>query len=89
MKITKQTFIIMALLLLCGQHAFSQRKQGTPGRPMQPSYGVKKATVIGTSKIRIRYAFQPKDLCGMLSTHSEENQCQLGKSIITRGWWTI
>lgn len=43
---------------------------------MQPSYGVKKATVIGTSKIRIRYAFQAKDLnnmdtwidCGQLLT---------------------
>ena len=84
----KRALSIIAIMLI-GLSASAQRKQGMPGRPMQPSYGVKNAKIIGTSKIRIRYAFQPKDLCGMLSTHSEENQCQLGKSIITRGWWTI
>ena len=60
----KSTLTIIAIMLM-GLSAFAQRKQGMPGRPMQPSYGVKKATVIGTSKIRIRYAFQAKDLSNM------------------------
>ena len=60
----KKALSIIAIMLM-GLSASAQRKQGMPGRPMQPSYGVKKATVIGTSKIRIRYAFQPKDLSDM------------------------
>lgn len=78
----RHLYIIMALLLFNGQHGFCQRKQGMPSRPIQPGYGVKKATVIGTSKIRIRYAFQPKDLndmdtwidCGQLLTDNGMTQ---------------
>ncbi len=60
----KRALSIIAIMLIV-LPAFAQRKQGMPARPMQPNYGVKKATVIGTSKIRIRYAFQPKDLSDM------------------------
>lgn len=60
----KRALSIIAIMLIV-LPTFAQRKQGMPGRPMQPSYGVKNAKIIGTSKIRIRYAFQPKDLSDM------------------------
>ncbi len=71
----KRNLLLLALAF-CSCILFAQRKQGMPSRPMQPSYGVKNATVIGTSKIRILYAFQPKDMkdmdtwidCGQLLT---------------------
>ena len=67
--------IIIALAAVCGG-ASAQQKQSTATRPRQVDYGVVKATVIGTSNIRILYAFNAKDLkdedtwidCGQLLT---------------------
>ena len=53
--------IILALAAVCGG-ASAQQKQGKAVRPMPADYGMKKPTVVGTSKIRIKYAFQPKDI---------------------------
>ena len=66
---------IIALAAVCGG-ASAQQKQSTATRPRQVDYGVVKATVIGTSNIRILYAFNAKDLkdedtwidCGQLLT---------------------
>ena len=67
--------IIIALAAVCSG-ASAQQKQSTATRPRQVDYGVVKATVIGTSNIRILYAFNAKDLkdedtwidCGQLLT---------------------
>ena len=67
--------IIIALAAVCGG-ASAQQKQSTATRPRMVDYGVVKATVIGTSNIRILYAFNAKDLkdedtwidCGQLLT---------------------
>lgn len=67
--------IIDALAAVCGG-ASAQQKQSTATRPRMVDYGVVKATVIGTSSIRILYAFNAKDLkdedtwidCGQLLT---------------------
>ena len=67
--------IIIALAAVCSE-ASAQLKQSTATRPRQVDYGVVKATVIGTSSIRILYAFNAKDLkdedtwidCGQLLT---------------------
>ena len=48
--------IIIALAAVCGG-ASAQQKQSTATRPRMVDYGVVKATVIGTSNIRILYAF--------------------------------
>ena len=66
---------IIALAAVCGG-ANAQQKQSTATRPRMVDYGVVKATVIGTSNIRILYAFNAKDLkdedtwidCGQLLT---------------------
>ena len=49
--------IIIVLLIICAQNVMAQQKQSTATRPRQVDYGVVKATVIGTSNIRILYAF--------------------------------
>ena len=67
--------LIITLAAVCGV-ASAQQKQSTATRPRQVDYGVVKATVIGTSNIRILYAFNAKDLkdedtwidCGQLLT---------------------
>lgn len=53
--------IILALAVVCGG-ASAQQKQGKVVRPMPADYGMKKPTVVGTSKIRVKYAFQPKNI---------------------------
>lgn len=68
--------IITLILAIAAITAGAQQKQSTATRPRQVDYGVVKATVIGTSSIRILYAFQAKDLkdedtwidCGQLLT---------------------
>lgn len=68
--------IIFFLLFACALDAVAQQKQSTASRPRQIDYGVRNAKVIGTSKIRILYAFQPKVMnnmdtwidCGQLLT---------------------
>ena len=71
----KTITLIIALAAVCGG-ASAQQKQSTATRPRMVDYGVVKATVIGTSNIRILYAFNAKDLkdedtwidCGQLLT---------------------
>ena len=68
--------IIIVLLCICVLNVQAQQKQSTATRPRMVDYGVVKATVIGTSSIRILYAFNAKDLkdedtwidCGQLLT---------------------
>ena len=54
--------IITLIFALAAVSAWAQQKQGKALRPMPADYGMKKPTVVGTSKIRIKYAFQPKDI---------------------------
>lgn len=51
--------VCMGFAVLCG---YAQQKQSTATRPRMVDYGVLKPTVIGTSKIRVLYAFQVDDL---------------------------
>lgn len=79
--------LIIALAALRGG-AMAQQKQSMATRPRQVDYSVVKATVIGTSSIRILYAFNAKDLkdedpwidCGqllpVLSCHSHRRSQQ-------------
>ena len=68
--------IISISLLICVLNVVAQQKQSTADRPGPYEYGGVKPTVIGTSGIRILYAFQAKDLkddntwidCGQLLT---------------------
>ena len=54
--------IITIILAAVCSGASAQQKQGKAVRPMPADYGMKKPTVVGTSKIRIKYTFQPKDI---------------------------
>ena len=70
--------IILALAVVCGG-ASAQQKQGKALRPMPADYGMKKPTVVGTSKIRIKYAFQPKDI------HDPESWIDCGQLLADKG----
>ena len=70
--------IIIALAAVCGG-ATAQQKQGKAVRPMPADYGMKKPTVVGTSKIRIKYAFQPKDI------HDPESWIDCGQLLADKG----
>ncbi|MBQ9636395.1 MAG: GLPGLI family protein [Prevotella sp.] len=71
----KRIITLIALAAVCGG-VMAQQKQSTATRPRQVDYGVVKAKVIGTSNIRILYAFNAKNLkdedtwidCGQLLT---------------------
>ena len=72
----KRFITITIILALAAITAGAQQKQSTATRPRMVDYGVVKATVIGTSSIRILYALNAKDLkdedtwidCGQLLT---------------------
>ena len=70
--------IILALAVVCGG-ASAQQKPGKAVRPMPADYGMKKPTVVGTSKIRIKYAFQPKDI------HDPESWIDCGQLLADKG----
>ena len=70
--------LIIALAVVCGG-AMAQQKQGKALRPMPADYGMKKPTVVGTSKIRIKYAFQPKDI------HDPESWIDCGQLLADKG----
>lgn len=57
----------------------AQQKQSTATRPRQVDYGVVKATMIGTSSIRILYAFQAKDL------KDEDTWIDCGQLLVDKG----
>ena len=61
MKLKFKTVLSICLLLLSSS-LMAQQKQGTPFRAQQFDYGMMKPTTIGTSKIRVKYAFQAQDL---------------------------
>lgn len=68
MKKTKKagkalSFLPMAMLLLVVPGtSFAQQKQGHATKPNMIDYGLKHPTQIGTSNVRIRYAFQPQNI---------------------------
>ena len=81
MKLKFKTVLSICLLLLpCSLAA--QQKQGMPTRARQVDYGMMKPTTIGTSKIRVKYAFQAQDLknentwidCGQLLADKDLTQ---------------
>ena len=76
----KYFLIAFALVLAaaCGK-ASAQQKQGRVHRPLPADYGMKKPTVIGKSKIRIKYAFQPKDI------HDPETWIDCGQLLVGQG----
>lgn len=76
----KRLLIAFALVLAaaCGK-ASAQQKQGRVHRPLPADYGMKKPTVIGKSNIRIKYAFQPKDI------HDPETWIDCGQLLVEKG----
>ena len=71
-------FVVSLFIVLCGS-VWAQQKQSTASRLMPPDYGAKKPTVIGTSRIRIKYAFQAKDL------KDEETWIDCGQLLADKG----
>ena len=71
--------IITLIFALAAVSAWAQQKQGKALRPMPADYGMKKPTVVGTSKIRIKYAFQPKDI------HDPESWIDCGQLLADKG----
>ena len=71
--------IITLIFALAAVSACAQQKQGKALRPMPADYGMKKPTVVGTSKIRIKYAFQPKDI------HDPESWIDCGQLLADKG----
>ena len=70
--------IILAFAAICNG-ASAQQKQGRVHRPLPADYGMKKPTMIGRSKIRIKYAFQPKDI------HDPETWIDCGQLLVGDG----
>ena len=68
--------LIVASFVFCGANA--QQKQGRVHRPLPADYGMKKPTVIGKSRIRIKYAFQPKNI------HDPETWIDCGQLLIDK-----
>ena len=71
--------IITLIFALAAVSAWAQQKQGKALRPMPADYSMKKPTVVGTSKIRIKYAFQPKDI------HDPESWIDCGQLLADKG----
>ena len=75
MKVYYKLLFIILLLLFCG-NVSAQQKQGKASLPSPFDYGIRNLKQIGTSNIRIKYAFQAQDLndmdtwidCGQLLT---------------------
>lgn len=79
MKIMRHIFIIMALLILCGQHAFGQQKQGS-GQCPDPFYrGAIERTVIDHASMRVLYALNAQDI-NKMNTYIDLGQLQIGKT---------
>ena len=70
--------IILAFAAICNGVS-AQQKQGRVHRPLPADYGMKKPTMIGRSKIRIKYAFQPKDI------HDPETWIDCGQLLVGDG----
>ena len=70
--------IILAFAAICNG-ASAQQKQGRVHRPLPADYGMKKPTIIGNSRIRIKYAFQPKDI------HDPETWIDCGQLLVDKG----
>jgi len=70
-------FILSFAVICCGISA--QQKQGRVHRPLPADYGMKKPTIIGNSRIRIKYAFQPKDI------HDSETWIDCGQLLVDKG----
>ena len=70
-------FILSFAVICCGISA--QQKQGRVHRPLPADYGMKKPTIIGNSRIRIKYAFQPKDI------HDSETWIDCGQLLADKG----
>lgn len=81
MKTYHKLLLLILLLPFCG-NIFAQQKQGKATLPSPFEYGIRNMKKVGTSKIRIRYAFQAQDLddmdtwidCGQLLTDGEQTQ---------------
>lgn len=81
MKTYHKLLLLILLLPFCG-NIFAQQKQGKATLPSPFEYGIRNMKKIGTSKIRIRYAFQAQNLnnmdtwidCGQLLTDGKQTQ---------------
>ena len=79
MKIMRHIFIIIVLLLLCGQHAFCQQKQGS-GQCPDPFYrGALERKVIDHASTRVLYALNAQDI-NKMDTYIDLSQLQIGKT---------
>ena len=74
----KLILIISFFAVLLGEMN-AQQKQGRVHRPLPADYGMKKPTIIGNSRIRIKYAFQPKDI------HDPETWIDCGQLLADKG----
>ena len=75
----KKLHIIILVFAAIFSGASAQQKQGRVHRPLPADYGMKKPTMIGRSKIRIKYAFQPKDI------HDPETWIDCGQLLVGDG----
>lgn len=75
----KKLHIIILVFAAIFSGASAQQKQGRVHRPLPADYGMKKPTIIGNSRIRIKYAFQPKDI------HDPETWIDCGQLLVDKG----
>lgn len=75
----KKLHIIILVFAAIFSGASAQQKQGRVHRPLPADYGMKKTTIIGNSRIRIKYAFQPKDI------HDPETWIDCGQLLVDKG----
>lgn len=79
MKTKRFKLASMAMLLILGQSAFAQQKQGSGGCP-DPFYrGALERTVIDSADIRVLYALNAEDISNM-DTYIDLGQLQIGKT---------
>ena len=75
----KKTITTMAILLMIGQFAFAQQKQGSGGCPDPYYRGTLERKVIDRASIRILYAWNAGDIKDM-NTYLDLGQLQIGKT---------
>ena len=75
----KQTIIAIIILLVIGQIAIAQQKQGSGGCPDPYYRGTLERTVVDRADVRILYALNATDITNM-DTYIDLGQLQIGKT---------
>lgn len=74
----RQTIITAAVLLMSGQLAFAQQKQGSVPCPDPLTRGTMERTVIDHAEVRVLYALNAEDI-NKMDTYIDLGQLQIGK----------